>query len=109
MGADEIANALALCRHRLLLVQLVKRTDADPTRHADLHGDVRLRDCESGDAVDLTITPATLARYRDAYRAFNDRLTAFANDHDAGLVRIDADQDVLEQLGGLFESGRLTV
>lgn len=108
-GADEIAQALALTRHRLLLVQLVKKTDADPTRHADLHGDIRLLDCESGDAVDLTITPATLARYRESYRGFNDRLTRFATDYDAGLVRIDADEDVLDQLGGLFETGSLVV
>ena len=90
-------------------MQLVKKTDADPTRHADLHGDIRLLDCESGDAVDLTITPATLARYREAYRGFNDRLTRFATDYDAGLVRIDADEDVLDQLGGLFETGSLVV
>ena len=108
-GADEVSQALALCRHRLLLVQLVKKTDADPTLHADLHGDVRLLDCESGDAVDLTITPATLARYRQSYQEFNDRLAEFATDYDAGLVRVDADEDVLDQLGGLFETGRLTV
>ena len=108
-GADEIARALALCRHRLLLVQLVRKTDADPTLHAEVHGDVRLRDCESGDAVDLTITPATLARYRQSYREFNDRLTEFATGHDAGFVRVDADEDVLDQLGGMFEAGRLTV
>ena len=108
-GADEIARALALCRHRLLLVQLVRKTDADPTLRPEMHGDVRLRDCESGDAVDLTITPARLARYRQSYQEFNDRLAEFATDYDAGLVRVDADEDVLDQLGGLFETGRLTV
>ncbi len=108
-GAEEITRALALCRHRLLLVQLVKKTDADPTLHASLHGDVRLLDCESAEAVDLTITPAALARYRQSYQEFNDRLNRFANDHDAGLVPIDADEDVLDQLGGLFETGSLTV
>lgn len=104
-GADEIARALALCRHRLLLVQLVRKTDADP----DLHGDLRLLDCESGDAVDLTVTPATLARYRESYREFNESLTRFATDHDAGFARIDADKDVLDQLAGLFETGNLVV
>ena len=108
-GADEVARALAECRHRLLLVQLVKKTDADPTLHAALHGDVRLLDCESAEAVDLTITPATLARYRQSYQAFNDRLNGFAGDYGVGIVRIDADGDVLDQLGGLFETGSLTV
>lgn len=108
-GAEEIARALALCRHSLLLVQLVKKTDADPTLHPELHGDIRLLDCESGDAVDLTVTPATVARYRESYREFNERLARFAADYDAGLVRIDADEDVLDQLGVLFETGRLVV
>ena len=108
-GADEISRALALCRHRLLLVQLVKKTDADPTLHANLHGDVRLLDCESSEAVDLTITPAALARYREAYQEFTDRLNRFANDHDVGIVRVDADEDVLDQLSDLFETGSLTV
>ncbi len=108
-GAEEIAQALALCRHRLLLVQLVRKSDADPTLHPDLHGDIRLLDCESGDAVDLTVTPATLARYRESYREFNERLAAFATDHDAGLVRIDVEEDVLDQLGALFETGSLVV
>ena len=108
-GAEEIGQALALCRHRLLLLQLVSKTDADPTLHPDLHGDVRLLDCESGEAVDLTVTPAILARYRESYREFNERLTGFATDYDAGLVRIDADEDVLDQLSVLFETGGLAV
>lgn len=107
-GADEIARTLAECRHRPLLVQLVKRADADPTLNADLHGDVRLLDCETNEAVDLTITPATLARYRQSYQAFNDRLNRYATDHGVAIVRIDADEDVLEQLGDVFETGTLT-
>ena len=108
-GAEEIARALGESRHRLLLVQLVKKADADPTLHGDLHGDVRLLDCESAEAVDLTITPATLARYRQSYQEFNEALNRFASDYGVGIVRVDADEDVLDQLGVLFETGTLTV
>ena len=108
-GIDEVIDALSLSRHKLLLVQLATRADAEPTLNEALHGDVRLRDCESGEAVDVTVEPAVVARYKDIYRQFNERLSRFANERGAGLLRLDADGDVLEQLAGLFASGRLTV
>ena len=72
-------------------------------------GDIRLVDCETSDAVDVTVEPAVLNRYRRIYDEFNQRLTNFASDQGIGLVRLNADQDVLDQLAGLFESGALTV
>ena len=108
-GIDAVVGELALCRHRLLLVCLVRDVDADPAARPDLRGDVRLRDCESGAALDLTITPAVLARYRAAYAAFSARLTDFATERGAGLARVDAGQDVLPQITALFAGGALVV
>ena len=108
-GIEAVVAAMKLCRHRLLLLQLSKDADANPGVHKDLHGDVRLLDCESGAAVDVTIGPAVLARYQEIYQAFNDRLASFAQQHGAGLMRLNADGDVLEQLRALFVSGRLVV
>jgi len=108
-GVEAVTGQLKLTRHRLLLVQLVKDTDADPGKQPDMHGDLRLRDCESAGAVDVTITPAMLARYRAVYRQFGDHITDFAKTSGAGFVRLDTDKDVLEQLDGLFASGVLVV
>ena len=102
-GVEAVVGELALCRHRLLLAWLTRDADANPTAHGALQGDVRLRDCETGAAVDVTITPALLARYRSARTAFDDRLMRFAAEHGAGVARLDADGDVLAQVTTLFQ------
>ena len=102
-GVDAVVAELALCRHRLLLAQLTKDADANPAAHGELRGDVRLRDCETGATVDVTITPALLARYHSARTAFDDKLTDFAAEHGAGVARLDADGDMLAQITTLFQ------
>ena len=74
-------------------------------REPDLAGDVRLVDCETGSAADVSITAATIDRYRAAYDRFQDGLTAFARRRGAGLVRLDVEQEVVPQLAALFETG----
>lgn len=106
-GSEALTEALSRSRHRLLLVQVVKETDANPAAQADLRGDLRLRDCETEAAVDLAVTPAVLARYKEIYRAFAEQLTAFARQRGAGLLQLDADRNALEQLEALFVNGRL--
>ena len=108
-GVDAVTAELALSRHRLLLVCLTNEADAQPTARPDLRGDVRLRDCETGTALDVTITPAVLARYRAAYAAFNTRLTDFAAERGAGLAHVNTGEDVLEQITRLFAGGALVV
>ena len=108
-GLDAVTEALKTCRHKILLVQLVKNIDSDPTQNEELVGDIRLVDCETSDAVDVSIEPAVLNRYRRIYDEFNQRLTSFSSDQGIGLVRLNADENVLDQLAGLFESGALMV
>jgi uncharacterized protein (DUF58 family) len=104
-GIDAVIDTLRPCRHRLMLIQLVRRSDADPT----LQGDVRLKDAESGEVINVSVTPRVLANYREAYARFNDSLASFARQRQAILLRLDAEADVLDQLSGLFESGQLFV
>jgi len=101
-GLDELRQELRTVRHRLLFVQLVRATDSNP----DLRGDVRLLDCETGGAADVTITPALLDQYRAAYGRFEDELLAIARRSNAGLLRLDADAPVAPQLAKLFGAGR---
>ena len=104
-GLQDIDDALAGIRHRILMLQVALRADADPV----LQGELRLRDCESGETVDLVITPAVLKRYRSAYDGFCKELAGLANRRQAGLLRLDAEEDVTSQLARLFESGGLAI
>jgi len=100
-GLAPVLESLRRCRHRLLLIQVFRASDRDPV----LRGDVRVRDCETGAAEDITVTPAVLDRYRTAYGAFEAELSSFAAERNAGLLRLDADRDVVAQLAQLFEGG----
>lgn len=97
-GLDAVIDGLSLLPHRLLLVQMTRAYDSDPTLAPDLHGDVILDDGERQAPMRVTITPDLIERYRAAYRRFSDRLDEFAMGRGAHLLRIDADRDVLDQL-----------
>jgi len=104
-GTEAVLEALKQVRHKLLLVQLHRRSDAEP----DLRGDVRLIDCESREAEDVSVTPALIKRYRQVYEQFQNTLTEFARKRGAGLLRIDTEDDIVPQLAQVFESGRYVV
>ena len=104
-GLAGFAKALGRIRHRILLIQITLASDAEP----GLEGELRLRDAETGEAVDLAITPAVRKRYVEAYDGFCNELAALAKRRRAGLLRLDAERDVALQLATLFESGRLAV
>ncbi len=102
-GIEAVTTALRSLRHRLLLIQVVRQSDVDPSHN----GELRMVDCESGAALDVTVTPAVLERYADAYRSFGDKLTSFASRRRAVHLRLDAERPVLAQVGELFVDGVL--
>lgn len=104
-GLDAVRDALRAIRHRLLFVQLVRPSDTSP----DLVGDLRLRDCETGDVAEITVTPHVLAKYREAYDSFNAQLADLVKYFRGGLLRLDVEADLVQQLNTLFESGNLRV
>lgn len=104
-GVEAVVAALRRVRHKLLLVQLVRASDREPT----LRGDLRLVDCETSAEADVSVTPEVVARYRQAYQRFEEHLASFARERNCGLARIDADREVVPQLAALFESGALVV
>jgi len=103
-GIDPVVRALDALPHRLLLVQMTRAEDADPTLRSDLTGELVIDDGEQ-DGVAVSVTPDLLDRYRAAYRAFADTLAACAARHDATLIRLDADRDVIDQLGDVLAGG----
>lgn len=104
-GVEALDQALKSVRHKLLLIQLVRKSDADPT----LQGDVRLKDCETGEVTDLTLTPDVIDRYRQAYAEFNQSLETLARRRRGRLLQIDVEGDLIAQLSTVFESGSLRV
>jgi len=104
-GIAAVQESLSRQRHRLVLVQLVRKTDRDPA----LTGDLLVKDCESGLEHDVSVTPDVLAAYRRAYEAHQEGLQKLAVQRQAGLVQVDVDQPVLPQLSQLFETGALIV
>jgi len=108
-GIEAVTKALGRVRHELVLVRLVRAGDSDPTEAGapgSIDGDLRLVDAESGETRDLSITPEALNAYRSAYTRFRDGLADFAQRRRAGLLELDVDGDIVEQLGSLFEGGR---
>jgi len=104
-GIEPVLEGLRSLQHRLVAVQVVRASDPMP----QLQGECRLLDCESGQSVDVTVTPAAVEKYRRAYQAFNDRLLAFLAQRRAAHMQLDADRPVLEQLNKLFIDGWLVV
>jgi len=102
-GIEAIVEALGTLRHRLLVVQLVRDTDARPA----MDGEVRLIDCESGTEVDVTVTGRELDRYAQVYRTYNQRLAQFLLRRRAAHLLLNADRPVFDQLSGLFAGGVL--
>ncbi len=100
-GVAALGAALRSLRHRVLAVQLVRRTDEEPT----FEGDVRLVDAESGDALDLVVTAEVKARYLAAYQEFNDTLAAAVKTCGGQLLRVRVDRPLLAQLSAFMETG----
>lgn len=104
-GLKAIRKSLRSVRHKLLFIQITRTTDAEP----DLTGELQLQDCESGEVADIAITPHVLKKYKAAYLHFNEELATMAKKNRAGLLQLDADEDVVAQLSVLFQSGNLQV
>jgi len=104
-GIESVTNALRSLHHKLLLVQVAKRTDAEP----NVAGELELVDCESGVGIETTVSPQVLESYKQAYAAFENGLLEFAAKRGAGFMRLDADESILDQISALFRGGVYTV
>jgi len=100
-GVEPMLAELKRTRHRPLLVSITRKQDREP----DLQGDVRVRDCETGNVHDVSVDAKILERYRAAYDSHFEQLQAFAKSRQGSFLPIDHDQEVMPQLAGLFENG----
>ena len=87
MSAADWSAPLAALRGAgcdLLLLQVLTPEVVEP----ELSGDLRLRDSESGGAVEVSITPAALQAYRRRLDVHTTGLRALAASHRATFVRV---------------------
>ncbi len=101
-GMDLMMTELKRMRHRPMLISIARDQDRQP----NLEGDVRVRDCETGDVRDISITNSVLERYRAAYDQHFEGLDAFAKSRQGGFLSMDHDGDVMQQLASIFEGGK---
>ncbi len=104
-GFSKIEKMLSRLKHKVLLIQISKESDINPT----LQDELRLRDCETGETADIVISPDLLKRYREVYSEFCNDLAAMAKKRQAGLLNISVEKDVVTQFASLFEGGALVV
>lgn len=117
-GLDAVREAVRGVRHKLLFVQLVRKSDRDPREartgeaartEAQIAGDVRFVDCESGEAHNVALSNEVIARYQSSYDEYCEGLAGLARSRGAGLLALDADEEVVPQIASLFENGRRDV
>jgi uncharacterized protein (DUF58 family) len=102
-GPKRLEPVLRRMSHRLVIVQITRATDAEPS----VTGEARIEDCETGRTVDLWVTPETRNRYRKAYQEFTREWRDVASRRRAPLVTLDAEVPILGQLSGLMRAGLL--
>ncbi|HBV63163.1 MAG TPA: hypothetical protein DEF45_09105 [Rhodopirellula sp.] len=100
-GIDVMTTELKRTRHRPLLVAVGRGEDREPS----LQGDIRVRDCETGDMQDVSVTASVMEEYRRAYDGHFEKLKDFARSRQGSLLFLDHDGDVMKQLSQLFEGG----
>ena len=104
-GVEHAISALRYARFELHVIQVIDPADLDPP----LRGDVELIDRETGASRSVPVTPALLARYREAVLAHRARIAGFCREKHVPLHTVATDEAldtaVLRVLrrGGLLE------
>lgn len=101
-GTEILLKEFKRSRHRPLLIAIGKQADREPA----LEGDLRVRDCETGEAQDVSVNNEILQKYSAAYDQHFDRLKQFSVSRRGGFLMLDHDQDIMPQLAGMFEGGQ---
>ena len=100
-GFEQGINTLRYNKFEPFVLQVYDKREADP----ELHGDLALVDCETGDTREVTISRSLLDQYKKAHEAYCGELEAYATKYAMPFFRthtaIPFDQLVLK----IFRSG----
>jgi len=98
--------ALDLLRHHrleIVAIQVSAPEEVSPT----LHGDVRLRDVETGETRELTVSPAVLAAYTKRREALVRGLEGFCRERAIPCFSVQSDQPFDDVVLRMFRAGGL--
>lgn len=84
-GFEEGISRLVYGRFESHVIHLASPEDFAP----DLHGDLELFDVETGESRPVTVTPALVRRYQEAYAAHVQRIASFCAQKRVGLFSLD--------------------
>jgi uncharacterized protein (DUF58 family) len=102
-GARAVLDLLRGHRLAPIAIQLTAPDELAPA----LRGDVRVRDVESGEAHDLTVSPAALAGYRRRLSALRRELEAHCRERGIPCFTVTSDQALDAVVLRMFRSGGL--
>ncbi len=85
--AKDGIKRLAQHKHDILLLQVLDRTELDP----DLRGDWALTDCETGEVVEVSVSPRLITDYKRRMVAYLDDLRTFSRRLGIGYVLTTTD------------------
>jgi len=80
-------HALLARRFQVVLIQILDAEEVAPT----VGGDIRLIDSETGDALQLSVSPYTLGEYQRCFDEFVAELAQLATKHNMEYIRVTTD------------------
>ncbi|MCS6775179.1 MAG: DUF58 domain-containing protein [Chloroherpetonaceae bacterium] len=83
-------KALLARGHQVALIHILAPEEIMP----QVTGDLRIIDSETGQALEISITPAVLARYRESLNAFRARVERFCHQHGVQYLHLTSDTPV---------------
>ena len=103
-GPGQVLAALGRVPHRMLLLRPVHPGEDRPA----LAGELEVVDCETGESLALSADDRLLARYQEAYRAYEADLAGLSRTRHSRFLALRTDRPVVEQIATLFPQGVLT-
>jgi uncharacterized protein (DUF58 family) len=100
-GFERGINVLRYHKFDPFVVHVTDEAERTP----DLSGDVVVYDCETGNEREVTVTPAVLAKYRDAYDGYIADVERFCSGHMVPYARADVRVPFEELVLRVFRKG----
>ncbi len=101
--AEDGLRRLISPRHEAIVIHLLAPQELAPEPGED----VQLVDRETGQAIDVTLDLATLARYRERLDAWSERLSRLCRERNARYVRLSSGDDLERRMIGALRRQRI--
>jgi uncharacterized protein (DUF58 family) len=102
-GFENGLKQLASLGHDVLVVQVFSAQERD----IEMLGEVRFVDAETGEHLDLDVTPGMSKAYREAWQAHTEAIAAFCRRYRLPFVRASADDPFEDIVLRTFREGGL--